>query len=112
MVPLARGAYYAWLRVLGWCLLAAGLIFFGFYFLSSLSSSYTATVLARMSFCLATAELCTAAAVIACILKIFLSKRYDPNNHAELPRRMQMAKTMTISKERLEEMMQEKQSQA
>jgi hypothetical protein len=102
MTPEVRWGHLHRLRVLGILLLLVAIVFFGGYLLMFFSSSYTAEVLLRMRVCLAVAVALGVNATGLLIVKFVLTRRYDPNNAAELEARLRLAGSRCISKDEFE----------
>jgi hypothetical protein len=104
MTPTPREAHLAWLRTLGIVLVILALVFFLAYFLMSLSASYTAEVLLKMRICLVMTIVVGISAVAVLASKFIRTRRYDPNNAAELDNRLRYARSVCITWEVFEKL--------
>lgn len=105
MTPAVRSKHLAWLLAVGIVLLLVAMAFFAGYLLMYFSSSYTAAVLLRMRVCLAAAAATGVPGLGMLIAKFVLARRYDPNNPAELAKRLELARSRCIPYEEFEKLM-------
>jgi hypothetical protein len=99
MLARVRWSHRHWLVSLAKGLGILTLIFLGVYLFDALSSSYTATVRARMAWTLPAMIALGVATLLVAVTKLIISWRYDPNNTAEALQRLELARKRMVPAE-------------
>jgi hypothetical protein len=109
MVPKLRWKHRGWIRLLGFVLLGVATLRFGLSFLEGPLKNPTRPWWHRTSAMVAGA--CASIGAGLLIIKVIVSKRYDPNS-ADQDARIALGKSRAITKERLEQLLRERDGSA